>query len=143
VFEKISENGEMKSAVLIAGGEDEKVDKSFELTYTSCNDAEHTCEWTGMNATNLPQPLSHSKMTTLNGIPYIFGGNTGGMASDVVYKYKFGEWINVSSNMGKTRQNHLVVSVPEEWLCHGYAPESTSTRFPTSTASISSTGTYI
>ena len=142
VFEEIRENGNTKSVVLIAGGEGEKAFKTLELTYISCNDEEHTCQWTGKVAENLPQPLSHSKMATLNGIPYIFGGSSGGKASDVVYKYEFGEWIKVSS-MAKPRQNHLVVSVPEEWLCHGYSPESTSTSFQTSTASLGSTGMYI
>ena len=142
VFEESDEEGEVKEVVLIAGGKDDYSMKTFVLS-SFCDSISHKCNWTAKDATNLPQPLSHGRLVTLDGVPYIFGGNNGTFATDTVYKFISGNWIEMS-RMLLARQNHLVLAVPEDWLCYGTfttTAASTSISDSTSTASITTMST--
>ena len=121
VFREPDERRVNKDVVLIAGGENNN-NKTLKLSYKSCNDSEYTCDWTGRTVMDLPIPLAYSQMVTLNEHPYIFGGNSGGVAVDDIYYYSIKPevWTHVG-RMASSRQHHLVVSVPEIWLCHGVA----------------------
>ena len=88
----------------------------------------------------LPDDLSDGQMVTLNNQIYYFGGkDRNGITSGSVFRLKHvtDQWERITI-MSKARKDHLVLSVPEEWLCHGRYTLSSTTEV-TSTDDLATT----
>ena len=70
-------------------------------------------------------------MTTLNGVPFLFGGmdwdNDDISESNEVFYFENNEWMKYIA-MNVPRQRHLVIAVPLEFLC-GNNVTSTTERY--------------
>ena len=130
-----------KDTVIIAGG---TLERTVYITYEACMDEQYWCDWTGPAGPKLPESIKNGSMITLNNQPFLFGGHQEYKSpTSTVYKHVVVSPLNSSSwvkveNMKMERRNHLVLSVPEAWLCFGEHPVSTAS----TTAYTSSTSFY-
>ena len=95
---------------------------------------EDECKWkTELDGKSLDMEITkyNTKMIALNGVPFLFGGmdwdNDDISESNEVFYFENNEWMNYIA-MNISRQRHLVIPVPLEFLC-GNNVTSTTERY--------------
>lgn len=132
---------EDKESVLVAGGRNnnQMTSKSFIISYSRCDPDSYKCDWEIINQSDLPTPLYNSELITLDGVPHMFGGSTATTATSAVFRFNQ-SWEELET-MKAPRQNHVALSIPEEWLCFGDFYSTIPPPTVTTTVSDSSTST--